>query len=138
MRILFLVGSIALLASFVLGDRTPQSVPTQTVQSAVLSQEKLVPLRLVAQENTYELFLLQGATAYDAMAIAQKEMGFSFQGREFPGLGFFVEEINGARQDPRTGKYWIYSINGKKAEVGISAYIVQANDIISWKYEDEE
>ena len=72
------------------------------------------------------------------MVKAQETSDFQFKGREFPGLGFFVQELNGLAENPRQGTFWIYYINGEKAKVGISAYTVKADDIISWKYEHEE
>ena len=58
---------------------------------------------------------------------------FSFKTKEYPGLGYFVEEINGVGGGQ--GKYWIYYVNGKEASVGIKDYVVKEGDIISWKHE---
>ena len=59
--------------------------------------------------------------------------GFTFKYKEYPSMGIFVEEINGVRGSQ--GKYWIYYVNDKEAEVGISKNIVKDGDIISWKQE---
>ena len=93
---------------------------------------------LTVEGKTYLVSLPEGSSAYDLMAKTQEISDFQFRGEEFPGLGFFIQEINSLEQSPRLGKYWIYYINGKKAEVGISAYTVNNHDIISWEYEDEE
>ncbi|MBI1971363.1 MAG: DUF4430 domain-containing protein [Candidatus Wildermuthbacteria bacterium] len=93
---------------------------------------------LDVEGKRYEISLSQGSTVHELMLAAKGQYDFQFSGREFPGMGFFIEEINGLGQNSRAGKYWIYYINGRKAEVGISTYIVQKNDVISWKYEDEE
>ena len=129
----------ALIGLIVLGivskDRTNENVlPIQESQE----QENFIEAALEVGEKTYQVFLPKDSSAYDLMAKAQETSDFSFRGQEFPGLGFFIQEINGLEQSPRIGKYWIYYINGKKAEVGISAYTVNNHDIISWKYEDEE
>lgn len=72
------------------------------------------------------------------MQIIRKDYPFTFSGKEYSGLGFFVEEINGVKNNTQEGRYWIYYINGKKAQVGISSYILKPNDIIMWKYEPDE
>ena len=124
-----LIGLVVLGA--VSGDRTNVDVlPTQDSQR--------IETTLAVQEKTYLVSLPEGSSAYDLMVRAQETSDFQFKGREFPGLGFFIQAINGLEQSPRLGKYWIYYINGKKAEVGISAYTVNDHDIISWRYEDEE
>ncbi|MDO8474314.1 MAG: DUF4430 domain-containing protein [bacterium] len=130
---------VALIGLIVLGvvsrDRTRTDVlPFQESQI----QENLIEATLTVEGKTYLVSLPKGSSAYDLMVVAQETSDFQFRGQEFPGLGFFIQEINGLEQSPRLGKYWIYYINGKKAEVGISAYTVDTHDIISWKYEDEE
>src|SRR3989338_9106921 len=49
------------------------------------------------------------------------------------GMGKLIEEINGSKNDGN--KYWIYYVNGKKAQVGVSNYKIKAGDVVSWKYE---
>jgi len=80
--------------------------------------------------KNYSLIIPEGATVLDTMNIS-KNNNFSFKGKEYPSLGFFVEEINGVKGE--NGKYWIYYINEQQAEVGVSKYIVKNGDIISWK-----
>ena len=119
----FLGGVVLLLSGqFSHTDRTLDNVlRTDTVS-------------LIAQDASYKVALPDGSSVLDAMQTA-KENGFSFQGREFPGLGFFVEEIAGKAQNPKEGMYWIYYVNGEKAQVGVSSYIIQDNDVITFKYE---
>ncbi len=79
-----------------------------------------------------------GSTGHDAMLALQLIYGVEFTGHDFGTLGFFIESIGGIKNDTLKGKYWIYYINGSKAQIGISNYIVQPNDIITWKYEHEK
>jgi len=141
MRKFLIVLIIALSLLFVLfkeGDRTLLrqgfGVQADRTQGNVPSISAI----LEVNDRRYEVSLPQGSSVYALMVAAKDQYGFSFGGREFPGMGFFVEEINGLEQNPRAGKYWIYSINGRKAEVGISLYQLKTHDVISWKYEDEE
>ena len=61
------------------------------------------------------------------------ENSFSFKYKEHTGLGVFITEIN--NQIGGRGGYWIYSVNGVEANVGVSNYKIKNGDIISWKYE---
>lgn len=127
--VVLLGGGFAILAS--LGDGT---------QNAVLApgtQEK-IPVNLKVEDIEYEVSVAQGSSVYEAMVQARATSGLRFEGREFSEMGFFVEELNGLRQNPRAGKYWIYDVNGEEAMVGVSNYIIQSYDVITWKYEDEE
>jgi hypothetical protein len=85
--------------------------------------------------ETYKVGIENGATVYDVMNIVKetKENNFSFISKEYPGLGIFVDEINGIKGTPQ--KYWIYYVNGKEAPIGISNYILKDGDIINWKQE---
>lgn len=109
--------------TFVVEDRTEQ----ETVQAVI-----------EVQGLSYKISVPEGSTAYDLMvAAAFQYEDFSFKGKEFSGLGFFVEEINGLAQDKQGGIYWIYYINGEKAPLGVSQYKLKANDVIAWSYEKE-
>jgi len=100
----------------------------------------LSKVELNVLNNTYKINVGDGATVYDVMNIIQdseenkeNKNNFSFASKEYPGLGIFIDEINGIKGVP--GKYWIYYINDKEASVGISKYILKDGDIISWKQE---
>lgn len=90
---------------------------------------------LLVGEQKYEGQIKQeNETLYDLMVTLQNDnTGFSFQGKDFPGLGFFVEDINGIKGE--SGAYWLYYVNNKKAEVGITNYILKNGDIINWVQE---
>ena len=78
------------------------------------------------------------STAYDLMADLRKLGQISFTERQFGGLGYFVESIEGLKNDNAGGRYWIYYINGAKATVGISQLQLKPGDRITWKYENED
>ncbi len=135
---LFLLFSIVLLgAGVAIGGAFLQG-GTKDIVLALRTSEQFIPISLEVEGTVYKMSVESGSNVYDAMIQAQKISNLSFEGSEFSKLGFFVEEINGLGQNPRAGKYWIYYLNGRKAEVGISVYKLQMNDVISWKYEDEE
>jgi hypothetical protein len=96
----------------------------------------LIEATLEVNNEKYEAEIPEGSTVYDLMLCLQKKYNnFSFSGREFSGLGFFVEEINGLKQDKDKGFYWIYYINNKVAPLGVSNYKLKNKDNITWKYE---
>ncbi len=76
-------------------------------------------------------------TVHQLMKQAATQCDFSYTVKDFTSLGAFVDELGGVQSDQREGKYWIYYVNGKKANVGVSTYRVQAEDLIAWKYEQE-
>ena len=63
----------------------------------------------------------------------QNEGKIIFKEKNYLGMGKFVEEINGVKSNGE--KYWIYYVNNKKANIGISNYKINEGDIVSWKYE---
>src|SRR3989344_4379275 len=135
LQFLLLFGSAALILGLgevwigQSGDRT-----RQVVLAPETEQAQLMPVSLIVEETKYELKVAPGSSAYHVLETA-REQGLSFKGRNFPGMGFFVEELQGKAESNRQGMYWIYSINNKKAEVGVSSYIIQPNDVITWTYE---
>ena len=90
---------------------------------------------LEAQDRRYESDISQNTSVYDFMIKLQDTQDFQFSGRDFFGVGFFVEEINHVSENAQERIYWIFYVNDQKAKVGISSYIIKPNDIITWKYE---
>ncbi|MCX6751603.1 MAG: DUF4430 domain-containing protein [Candidatus Nomurabacteria bacterium] len=71
-------------------------------------------------------------SVYDFMSKLRSEGKINFTEKNYIGMGEFIEEINGIKNGE---KNWIYYINGKKANIGVSNYKINEGDIISWKYE---
>lgn len=114
----------------------------QTTTTNEIKQNETVPpeppiataIIYIGDEKT--ILPIGGKTSlYEAMAQLQNESKLTFSGVEYPGLGYFIKEINGVKNDAKEGYYHIYYINGESAKVGISNYIIKPNDIIVWKYE---
>jgi len=93
---------------------------------------------LVVQGKPITLVIPERAFVYDMMNLARHEHLLTFKEKEYSGMGFFIQEINGIANDSKAGRYWIYYINGKKASVGVSTYEVKLNDNINWHYEQDE
>jgi len=90
---------------------------------------------LLINDRQYNINLPVNKTAYDLMLALQARGDIYFKGKNSAGLGFFVEEINGVRNNSFKNKFWLYYINGKSASVGVSYYILKPKDLISWRYE---
>ena len=132
-------------------DPQPQTIPgsnTQTAEqqdnieikdTATKTHEDIynIPLTVKVGSEEYFTSVSKNTSVYGAMQIltAMSVKPFYFVAKEYPGMGFFVEEINGVKNDNRAGLYWIYYINGESAKIGISNYIIQPEDIITWEYE---
>lgn len=103
-----------------------------TIQTETQNNTQDITVSLNTLDKNYSVKVEKDGTVYDVMKNAEKE-GFSFLGRKYPQLGFFVDEINGIKNE--SNKYWIYYVNEKEASVGVSKYIIKEGDIISWKQE---
>lgn len=76
-------------------------------------------------------------TVHQVMQQAAKLCDFSYQIKKYELLGVFVDGIGGVLSDKQAGRYWIFSVNGTKANVGVSSYQIQPGDSIAWNYEAE-
>lgn len=141
---LFLLFSVVLLGGGVavgafFEGRTQDLVPAPQNQEFAESapKEERIPFTLWIEGVEYGTDIAPASSVYEAMMLLQETSDLSFKGIEFPGLGFFVEEINGLKQSQRAGKYWVYSVNGERAKVGVSQYVLKPHDIITWNYEQD-
>lgn len=96
-------------------------------------------------ENTAQAFLeingeklgtaiIDKESVYDFMIKLKEEGKINFKDKTYSGMGKLIEEINGVKNSE---KNWIYYVNGKKANIGISNYKINKGDVISWKYESQ-
>jgi len=109
----------------------------QPGQTALATTTVKINTTIIAGNHTYPLAVSPSTTVYKAMQLLQidSRQPFSFSTKEYPGMGYFVDEINNIKNNNQMNEYWIYYINGQSAQMGISNYIIKNNDIITWKYE---
>ena len=81
-------------------------------------------------------FEKEGSVLKDLLDKLQTESDFRFSGTNYSGIGFFITEINGIKNDNKKGKYWVYYLNGQSAQAGVSVQKINSNDNIEWKYEE--
>lgn len=117
------------------------AIPTASVETKNIEPPQVntatttLSSTIIINDTQYPLSLPEKSTAYDAMQALVQRKQISILMKEFSGIGYFVEEINGLKNNNQTGEYWIYYINDQSAKVGISAYTLKQNDKITWKYE---
>lgn len=106
--------------------------------SSVVSEEgkEMISATLSIDGKSFTHQLPKGANVGALLVSAQSVGEISFQGKEYSGLGMLVVGINGKENNnDKNNLYWIYSVNGKKATVGVSQYVLSSGDVVSWSYE---
>lgn len=88
---------------------------------------------LQIDDKNYQVDVVASTTVFDLMQTLKEKQGLTWGAKEYPGMGFLIEEINGVKST--ANKFWVYYINGQSAQVGASQYVLQPNDKIEWKYE---
>lgn len=116
--------------------KDPYSPPKQTIKEIApintLSTGKTATLKV--NEKQYEDEIDGVISIYDFMTILQKKGKIKFKDKTYTGMGKLIEEINGTKNSGE--KNWIYYVNGKKANIGVSNYKINPGDVVSWKYEN--
>ena len=73
-----------------------------------------------------------GVTVLELMRALSSE-GLTFSGKEYTGLGYFVESINGTKAE--SGMYWSLYKNGTYSEFGAAQAKVAPGDQFEWRLE---
>jgi hypothetical protein len=50
------------------------------------------------------------------------------------GPSLYVTGLGGVDQDPTTGYYWVYFVDGTEPTVGAAAYVLNGGESIAWDY----
>ncbi|MCE9541644.1 DUF4430 domain-containing protein [Candidatus Kaiserbacteria bacterium] len=78
--------------------------------------------------------ITSGQRVLDTMRSLQKDGRLSYTETEYPGLGVFIESINGKKNGG--GLYWFLYVNGTPAESGASQTSIKTGDVIEWRYQN--
>ncbi len=78
----------------------------------------------------------ENSTVFELLQQASSRYGFSFGYSNDSSYGAFVEELDGVRNDPGTGNFWLYYVNGGYAALGASSQTLSEGDVILWRYEN--
>lgn len=90
------------------------------------------PVFLEINNKKYETQIVEGESVFDFMKKLKAEGKITFESKKYPGMGEFIESINGIKNGEQN---WIYYVNGEKANIGISNYKLKSGDTIKWEYE---
>ncbi len=127
-----------------IGKTLPALTPSQQLPASPIKPGSVsfapaastITVMFVVEHATTSFSIAKGSTAFDLMMAASSSKVITFTGKEYSGLGTLITSINGkASNQNRNDLYWIYSVNGKKATVGVSQYVLHDGDIVSWSYE---
>ena len=135
-KIIFIFSLIFFLAFLVFPGIQKDSVFVQPVLEIANQSEVQVPnisVTVITDDVSFNFSLDEGNSLYEVLYEARENNQITFSGRKYFGLGFFVTDIGSLHQ--AKGKNLLYYINDEKAKTGISSYIPQDGDIISWKLE---
>ncbi|MFA6306491.1 MAG: DUF4430 domain-containing protein [Patescibacteria group bacterium] len=109
---------------------------TEAPKPVIAPTEEKIKVVMIISGVKYEAAVKLGGSVYDLMNILNQENKINFSGKNYSGLGFFMEEINGVKNNP-AGANWLYYVNGQPAQTGVSNYELKNNDTIEWKYENK-
>ena len=88
---------------------------------------------LEIDNKKYQSKIKEEISIADFMEKLKREGKINYKDKNYVGMGKFIEEINGIKNSGEEN--WIYYVNGKKANIGVSNYKIRSGDIVSWKYE---
>lgn len=130
---------VSLIDSSTKNLSTPFSLPEVNSASKKIQDvfspavNNFIKVNFLIGDRAYTANILAGDTVFEAMNQLSLNGNFSFKAKNYSGLGYFVEEINGIKN--ADGFYWTLYINNKYSTVGVSQYKLMSGDSVWWKYE---
>lgn len=118
---------VAAEQSPVSGENTSESTVSTEIEVSQNTNVTQTQATLIAGELYTKLDFDSGDNLYEIL----KKNNINFEGKEYPALGFFVTDLGSLHEE--AGKYLVYYINGKEATVGVSSYVPEDNDVITWE-----
>ena len=84
---------------------------------------------------TCEKSLIASSTVLDLLKLCSEDSQkpFALEFEDYPSLGVFIKKIGG-KTGGEDGKYWEFWVNHIHPEVGASAYALQGNEYVEWKF----
>jgi hypothetical protein len=110
---------------------TSQNVGASLVATQQSKEGETIILKVGTE--TYTVAVPIQATIFDAMQILASTTSFRFEAKHYAGLGYFIESINGIRNED--GWYWTLYVDDAFAKKGASQYELKHGDRVEWKYE---
>ena len=109
-------------------------LPSSSAEQVSTQTESKIKVTLIAGDKTYTASIPKDGSVYYVMTTlaSSTTAHFTFKAKEYPGMGYLIEEINGVKG--ANGKYWTFYVNGKSSDVGVSQYKLKNGDVIDWRY----
>ena len=76
----------------------------------------------------------ENKTAFDILRAVQSHPCFNFNYTVYPTYGAYITSICNVSQNATAQYYWKFYVNDKEASVGVSSYLIKANDMIEMRY----
>jgi hypothetical protein len=111
---------------------TEWSAPQATTKEIAASPPVPAGITVSIEGVGYAAAVRDDSSVLTVMQTLQTTGDFTFSGREYPALGFFVESINGKKNND--GYYWFLYVNGKESGKGASQTLLSTGDIVEWRY----
>ncbi|MBI2416154.1 MAG: DUF4430 domain-containing protein [Candidatus Kerfeldbacteria bacterium] len=124
------------VSSIAKADGTTTIEPTKPIADGITTAVQLIIIGPGVNFNEI-ITVTDAITVHRLMKQASTQFSFTYHTKTFSDLGVFVDGLAGVQSNDLPGRYWIYSVNGKKATVGVDQKTVTAGDTIQWKYEAE-
>ena len=108
---------------------------TNLVKSTTTNTTKVGNTILSIEGRDYTLDILYPITVENFMNELKENGNIDYTYKTYTGMGKLIDSINGKKNEG--GEYWTYYVNGEEAIVGISNYLLNPGDVVSWKYGKE-
>ncbi|MEK7181186.1 MAG: DUF4430 domain-containing protein [Patescibacteria group bacterium] len=133
-KAIFILLGILILAVVLFSSNQKISNPSGAINSnnPTLKQSSIylsIDFGGSAQKISQSLDFKNGENLLDAMI----QTNLKIETKTYVGLGSIIESINDFKSGAG-GKYWQYWVNGKYSQVGASAYKIQPDDLIEWRF----
>jgi hypothetical protein len=140
-RLILITLLIILCIVLIFLYKTPQknnlnsknSTPPCNITTQIQEKNNSRTTTLLINKTKYESRITNQINVYEFMIQLRDEGQIYFKEKNYSGMGEFIEEINNQKNNGE--KNWIYYVNDKKANIGISNYKINPGDVVSWKYE---
>jgi hypothetical protein len=107
--------------------------------SQIAGEEILVDLAIDYGNGDEQSFpgrvVRHGDTVLDLLTALERQNGIAIEKRNFPGLGVFVEAIQGVHNT--NDSYWQFWVNGEYSKVGAAQYELKDGNKVLWKRTSE-
>jgi len=123
-------GSTTPATSLATSSATEVSARTREHENNVPSNETR---KALAEVDNVTIPIYTEGTVLSAMEAHRDASDFTFSGSSFPGLGFFVDTIDGRRTED--GYHWLLYIDGEMSSRGVSSARVAPGSVVEWRYE---